>query len=303
MSNYDQEEATAIAELPGQSEGTPQAPAEGTQDTQPAAENTGAPQTQTVGGDPNWKANDWQLKYRDQTIVPKDKNHLISLAQQGYSYSQRMHELGEREKQLNSQSEQYKQYQALEEAFQKNPAFREQIMNWYQNSLTPGIKPPEKQQGENQPQLPPELLKEIQELKGWKQEFQTYQQQQLQQQAESEVASEIDKLKEKYSRQDWDQMGSNGLTLTQEVVKHALDNNGIKLESAFRDMMYDQQSKNSEAEGLKKAAELQAANKKAGVVSGGKGRNGGGHKADEPTSAMDYNQIEKMIKSDYGINS
>ena len=102
---YDAETSQAIADLPQeQHDDAPQV--EGQQ-------NSDAGQQQ-VGGDPNWNPSEWQLKFRDQTIVPKDRAHLVNLAQQGFSYSQRMQELKQREEQLNGKSQQYDQYAKLE---------------------------------------------------------------------------------------------------------------------------------------------------------------------------------------------
>jgi hypothetical protein len=244
----------------------------------------------------------WQLKYRDQTIKPKDRNHLISLAQQGFSYSQRMAELKAREQEIETNRQRYEQYEKLEAAFEKNPKFRDQIFEWYQQSFTPAQQQQQQQQVQQQAgtaQIPPELIEEITALKQWREEQQQQAQQQQAQQADQQVMGEIEKLKEKYPRDDWDSLSSNGVTLIQEIVKHALDNGGIKLETAYRDLMWDTHVRTTEAETLKKAAEDKKAAAKAGIVSGGKSK---GAKAPEPTTqAVNYDEAEKHIKELYNI--
>jgi hypothetical protein len=300
--SYEEASNQAVADL-----GSSEQPTESHEDNVPVEGQENSQQQegqQTVGGDPSWNPKEWQLKFRDQTIVPKDRNHLVSLAQQGYSYSQRMNELKQREAQLNSQSQQYEQYKQLEQAFEKNPQFREQIMQWYQNSLTPGVAP--QSQANATPQqssIPPELLKEIQELKGWKEEFTQYQQQQLEAKADQEIQSEIQSLQQKYQRDDWETPSSNGGdTLMKEIIKHAYEMGGVKLEVAYRDLMWDQHTKDAEIGGMKKATESQKAARAAGTVAGGKSKGASAAPAFNP-AGMDYRDIEKQIKHDFSINN
>jgi len=295
--SYNEAQEQAVAELDARqpNESEDQTPVEG-------QENNAEGQQQVTGGDPNWNPQEWQLKFRDQVVVPKDRNHLINLAQQGFSYSQRMQEMKSREDQLNAQKAQYDQYAKLEDAFARNPAFREQIMQWYQNSLTPGVT--QSQAAAASPQqssIPPELLQEIQSLKEWKQNFESFQQQQQEQQADNEIMSEIQQLQQKYARDDWESPASNGNSLLKEVIKHAYDLGGVKLETAYRDLMWDSHTKQSEIGGMKKAAEAQAASRKAGVIAGGRSKGAVPKQVD--TASMGYSDIEKLIKSEYGINS
>jgi hypothetical protein len=293
---YDAETSQAIADLP-QEQHDEATPVEGQQNTELAD------QKQPVGGDPNWNPSEWQLKFRDQTIVPKDRAHLVNLAQQGFSYSQRMQEVKQREAELNAQRQQYDQYAKLEDAFSKNPQFRDQIMQWYQQSLTPGVRPAQAAQASpEQSSIPPELLQEIQSLKEWKSQFEQYQQQQQEAAADQEIVNELEALKGKYARDDWEQESSNGATLAKEVLKHAYELGGVKLETAYRDLMWDSHTKNAEVSGMKKAAESQAASRKAGTVAGGRSK-GAAPAAEMNPAGMEYRDIEARIKADFGINS
>jgi hypothetical protein len=251
-----------------------------------------------------WDGSKWQLKYRDQTIIPKDRDHLVNLAQQGFSYSQRMEELKNREKQIETQSGKYAQYEKLEKAFESNPQFRDQVYKWYDQSFTPAQKQAaetttQQQAGGN---IPPELLQEIASLKEFKAQFEAQQEQQAVAKADEQVISEIDDLKKQFPRDDWDSQASNGMTLTQEIIKHALDNGGMKLKTAYKDLMWDQHVKTTEAETLKKSAENKKASAKAGIVAGGKSKGAVAPTEPDPASMGSYNDIEKHVRQLYNIS-
>jgi hypothetical protein len=247
----------------------------------------------------------WQLKYRDKVVVPKDRDHLINLAQQGFSYSQRMAELKQRETEIENNRQRYEQYEKLDKAFEANPQFRKQIFDWYNQSFSPEQKQQAEQQVQQQAgpaaaQIPQELLQEIASFRQFKEQFEQQQEQQASAAAEKEVQTEIEELKKKYPRDDWDTLSSNGMTLAQEIIKHALDNGSIKLETAYRDLMWDQHVKSIEAETLKKAAEQSKVAKRAGIVAGGKAK---GVQAPAPVDygKLDYRDIEKLVKEEYNI--
>jgi len=283
-----------------------QGPREGEATVEEATTTTGTlPKTKQQAAAPDdFNPDTWQLKYRDQVIKPKDKNHLINLAQQGFSYSQRMAELKAKEQEIETNRQRFEQYEKLEQAFEKNPQFRDQIFKWYQESFTPAQQQQQQQQVQQQAgntNVPPELLQEIAALKEWKESWESQQATQKAAQADQEVMSEVDKLKGKYPRDDWETLSSNGMTLIQEIIKHALDNNGIKLETAYRDLMWDSHVKTTEAETLKRATEDKKAAAKAGIVSGGKSK---GSKTPEPTTpAVNYDEAERHIKELYDIKS
>jgi hypothetical protein len=246
----------------------------------------------------NWNPNDWQLKYRDQTITPRDKKHLTDLAQKGFSYSQRLEEMNKREEELNGLKGRYSQYEKLEEAFEKNPEFRKQLFDMYNGVLTPGMK--KEGQPANGQSVPPEVLKEIQELKGWKQTFEQQQEEQAQAKVEQEIMGEMDELKKKYTRDDWETPSSNGNTLLKEICQHAYNLGGVKLETAYRDLMWDQQSKNAEAEGRKAAANAQKAGAKAGIVSGGKSKGSVAPPSVDPRS-LGYGGMTAHLVKELGL--
>lgn len=258
----------------------------------------------TNGSGEVWDGTKWSLKYRDQTIIPKDRDHLVNLAQQGFSYSQRMEELKNREKQLETQGAKFSQYEKLEKAFEANPKFRDQVYKWYDQSFTPEQQKATEAQTQQQAggNIPPELLQEIASLKEFKAQFEAQQEQQAVAKADEAVVSEIDDLKKQFPRDDWDSPASNGMTLTQEIIKHSLDNGGMKLATAYKDLMWDQHVKTTEAETLKKSAENKKASARAGIVAGGKSKGAVTAAEPDPGTMGSYNDIERHVKALYNIS-
>lgn len=299
--NYEEASNQAVQELEGQQESGVQdnggAPVEGQGENQDGQAQT---EGQQSSAQPAWNAQEYALKYRDKEILPRDRQHLIDLAQQGFSYSQRMAELKDREKQLEAQRGKYSQYSQLEEAFAKNPTFRKKVLEWYNNSMSPDGG--QQEEGSQAAAIPKELAETIRELQERVGKYDEERQTHEQERADKELMGEIDELKKKYSRQDWDQLASSGKTLMQELCEHAYNMGGIKLETAYRDLMWDSHTKNSEASGRKAAAESAAAAKKAGMVSGGKSK-GAASPQESNTSGLSYDQLVHHVQKEYNLSS
>ena len=270
MPGYDEASAEAIASLDNEQQVNDDAAAspEGAPEASEPSSETPAvvpPTEQPQPGDSDFDPAKWSLKFRDQVVQPKDRNHLIQLAQQGFSYSQRMQDLKRQEGELKAQGQQYQQYQKLADAFQKNPTFREKLLAMYQESLAGGQQQAPAPQGENQQpahaQLPPELLEEINELKSWKEKY-------TEQQVDQQVSTEIQSLRSKYTRDDWDVPNTSGMSLIKEIIAHNYGHPSMTLEQAYRDLMFDKVGTNAKAEGLKQAAAVQKKQAKQGVVAG-----------------------------------
>jgi len=65
--------------------------------------------------------------------------------------------------------------------------------------------------------------------------------------------------------------------------------------------MWDSHTKDAEVNGMKKATESHAAARKAGTVAGGRSK-GAVPASELNPAAMDYRDIEKQIKADFGIH-
>lgn len=281
MSSYDEAAAQAIASLEEGNQGdqgdqeTPESSEEQPQETeQPDSPEEGAPEaSEKPAGQPpaqppsDFDANAWQLKFRDKVITPKSKDELIRLAQQGFSYSQRMQQLKQQADQLKQQEQEVAQYRKLTKAFQENPKFREQIMAMYNQSLAQQGQPQSQGEGgqsqaqQQAAQLDPGVMQQIQELQSWKNQYE-------EQLADQNVKNEMEALKNKYQRDDWDTMGTNGLTLMKEILQHNYQNPRMSLEQAYRDLMFDKDRTAAKADGLKQAQQARKKQQKQGVVTG-----------------------------------
>jgi hypothetical protein len=203
----------------------------------------------------NWNPDEWGLSYRGQTIKPKDRQHLINLAQQGLSYSQSMAALKQQQEEMQKR---YQGYDQLDNLFRTNPAVAQRVAAVLQE-MEQGTP---QQQQQAAMQLPPEFLNEIQELKEFKTTF-------VQQQADQQLDAEIAKLKGDYADEQWDAPDPNGQgTLIYRVMKHAYDNKFPNLNSAYRDLMWDHRQTAIKADALKQGVANRQAQTKAGVLTG-----------------------------------
>lgn len=303
MSVYDQAENEAVEALEqgldvnespdtGEESGS-QEEVEGEQ-SQGAASNEGAAAQQTQQAD-DFDSNKWTLKFRGRDVIPKDRQHLINLAQQGYLYSQRAQDLKTREEQLNQQASQYEQYKKLAEAFKANPKLQEKIMSLYHQEVN-GQGQPQQQPG--QPNSPQPDLSAIQP---YLQKIETLEQRLSQfdnVQADKELRAEVDGLRQKYPDANWDQMNEEGRTFEWEVLNHAYKNGMKTLEQAYRDLMWDSMQTQTRANAIKSQAEQQQKLRKQGIVSGRTSQAAPTPPA-QNIRELDYNQIaEKVISGD-----
>jgi hypothetical protein len=260
INDYDQAETEAIEaldsnmdvnEAPETEEST-----EVTEETgnQEKSEEGAAPQAQASTDDFN--PQQWTLKFRGKDITPKDRQHLVNLAQQGYSYSQRAEELKRREEELTSQAAQYDKYKQLAEAFQANPQLQQRIMQMYSETQQEQGKD-NKQSGQELAALQPYLQK----VETLEQRLQAYDQKA----ADDELKAEFDKLVSSHE-EDWETPNEEGHTLRWEILNHAHKNNFYSLESAYRDFMWDTVQNRTKADTLKKQAEVRRKQAKEGVV-------------------------------------
>lgn len=228
--------------------------------------------------------NQWGYKYRGQLIYPKDRNHLITLAQQGHMATQRMAEINKRAQELDERAKKYQPYEQLDKIFAENPKFAQKIWDMYQRA----------QAGENvvDDGEDSHVGKMFQEVQSLKTEFQKLQEEK----EDRALETELDNMRKAHPDHEWGVDDGDG-TLEKRIMQHALDNGFNSLESAYRDMMWDTVRTNTEAEALKKAKEARLQEKKAGVV-----EKGGSGQRPAPKSSLNirdanWNQIaEAAIK-------
>jgi hypothetical protein len=225
-----------------------------TQEPSPAP----AAEPQPAGSD--FDPSQWKLNYRGKEFVPRDRDHIINLAQQGFSYSERMAALKQQEESLKGKYTQYEQFDSL---ISSNPALAEQIVKTITEYATQTGQTA--QQAATQmgaPALPPEVLREINDLRGFRDEYVTSK-------ANDQVSQEIQSLQNKY-KIDWNADDGQG-SILEQVLRHALEKGDelkttIPLETAFRDLMYDRQLVQVKADALKEAAANRQKAVRAGVI-------------------------------------
>ena len=234
-----------------------------------------------------WNPQEYAMSYRGQTVMPRDRQHLINLAQQGWGYTKSMEQLNREKQEMESKRGQYQKYDALEEALKTNPQLAESIWGMVQKQYSGSG-------GETDPaqnQLPPEVMQKLNEFDQFKQDFASSK-------ADESLSKEIQQLRSSNPNNNWDVDDGNG-TLQQRVLQHALDNNILDLRVAYRDMMWDTQAATVKAEALLQAKQARQAQKKAGVVDGGIPTNGaskkesGGYKAGDSYQALQDKVLSK----------
>jgi hypothetical protein len=196
---------------------------------------------------------EWQLNFKGQQITPKDRQHLINLAQQGYGYSQAMEKLNREKQEIAQYKTQYDKYAKLDERFKNDPVFAQKIFG-----LLNGQEQAQQEQSNQAVALPPEFSEKLSKLEQFQEQFASYQ-------ADQKLQSEIEKLKSMH-QDNWDFDDGEG-TLLNKVLKHTLDGNFPSLESAYRDFMWDKHTANAKADALKAEAEKRQRDTLAGKVS------------------------------------
>ena len=192
-------------------------------------------------------------------MLPKSRENILQWANQGYGYSQKAAELNKQRQEIEQQKAQYAQYAQLNEAFEKNPAFRQQILDIYQKAQQPNATQNQQNQAA---QLPPEILQKLSEVDTIKTEFQA-----LKEEKEDKLLDqEIQSLQGKYKDEDWNTDGGNG-TLTIQVLKKAHETGLTNLEDVYKMIRFDHVRTNTEAATRKQLAEQQSYNARQGIVS------------------------------------
>ena len=201
----------------------------------------------------------YAFEHKGQRILPKDENQVRQWLSGGYNFSQNQAAFKKQQAEVEERSRRVAEYEKLAEAFEKNPQFQKQIMDWYQKSTTP--------QAQAQPtaanmQLPPELLAKLEKVDAVSQDVQRMKEKEEDSALEQEIAG----LKSKYKDYDWT-TDSGEVTLEKQVLQAAMDNGLNSLEKAFKLITYDKVATKSEAAALSRLAAQKADDAKKGVVS------------------------------------
>ena len=207
-----------------------------------------------------WKPDLFRLKYRGQTVSPRDYNHATQLMQQGWSYSQRMAELNRQQQEIEADKARYSQYAQLDDAFRMNPAFAQQIWAMYQQAAA--------QQGgatAPQSQTDPAYQQMYQMMSQMQQRLQNFDNQR----ADQEVESEIGTLRQQYPQTQWDAITESGHSLLWDVINHAYSGRFPSLNAAYRDYMWDSVQANARGQAVQQQTQARQRAARQGVVDAG----------------------------------
>jgi len=243
--------------------------------------------TAADGTSEQWDGTPFTLNFRGKQIVPKSKEELINLAQQGHRFNQRMSALNQQEQQLKARAARYAQLEQLIQRIEAEPDFKKHIFNYKQQSG---------QQQENTP-ISEDVIKKM--IQPHLQEVTALKEQLEERNADIELEKETTALKTKYPNEDWDTEDENGETFLHDVYRHALEHN-LPLETAYRDIKYDSIAVNSEAAALKRQRDQEITNRKKGIVS-----TGGSQVESVPQKVnfrkAGYNDLAKLAANDPDI--
>jgi len=224
-----------------------------------------APETDPQVSNPEWfKPDTFQLKYRGQTVAPKDYQHAVNLMQQGWSYSEAMRSLKTEKDEFESQKGKFTQYEQLEQAFQRNPAFAQKIWSMYQEAQ--GNQGGQQQQQQMPTPQDPQYQQLFQMVSGMQDRMRA----QDSKDSDAQVKQEIETIKASMPTVQWDQQTETGHTLIYDVLNHARQGQFPTLTAAARDYLWDTQQANARMSGAQQAANAKQRATRQGVVQTGK---------------------------------
>jgi hypothetical protein len=253
-----------------------------------APDNGGAQAgTQPAG---SFVPTDWAINYKGQKVLPKDRQHLINMAQKGYDYNQTMAQLKREREEFERVRGSYKPYEDMDARFQKDPKFKAALMSWvaeYNSRLAGGMGGEEGGAGM---QIPPEVMQKLEQLERFQQET-------TQRNADEALQREIRELRDNYKHVDFDADTDGEGNLMRKIIKHAHDNNIANLKTAYRDYMYDADTTNARADALRRAEAERAERARQGKVAGGSAPKAPVTDGDKYRSGDTYADIEaKALK-------
>lgn len=253
-------------------------------------ENTGG---EVVSEVPQFNPQEWALNYKGQQVMPKDRDHLVNLAQKGWSYEQAMEQINREKQEFARQQGEISRYIELDKAMKADPQFANSLYNFIREYNEGGGQQGEKLQ-QNQQDNPEfvQLRQELEDLKSWKQ-------QNLLERAQEQIDSELANLAQRYPNYDWQSDTGSG-TLAYRLLKHAHDNNFVDLHTAFKDLMFDEVSKQTKFDTLKQQKEVQQRQAKQGVVQTGSPASVAPKKPAAYSSGDSYNDLYKKALNSFG---
>lgn len=222
-----------------------------------------------------WKGDDWKFSWNGKDIIPDSRDKLMTWANQGYNYSQRMGELNKTHAQRMAEvqaaeakarelEQKYAQYDTVEQYAQKNPEWWQHVQQSFANREIPqGLDP-------NLAKVLTPLQQEIGQIK----EFMTTQQQ-LAEQArvaaehqsqDQALDAEIESFRKSFPNIDLSARDESGKTLEHRIYEHGTSIGTSSFRAAARDLLFDQLANQNGAQTRLQAVQTQQAKAKAGLL-------------------------------------
>lgn len=197
--------------------------------------------------DPNlvipYKANGRDISEPLSTVIQR--------ASMGYNYAQLVQqhkqqqtELEAQRQQLASQQQKWGQY---DEYATQNPEWADHVRQQWESRLNFGQSNAFNQQNSFAPDqqqmqagLPPEVAKELNEMRSFRDQYKAEQQVRMQQEQDAELAAEINSIQSEYP--DIDMQSTDPMTgesVEQQILRHAQAHGISNFRAAFRDMYFD----------------------------------------------------------------
>lgn len=247
--------------------------------------------------EPSWKEDEYVIEGGKK--VKETREMILKRAGMGYHYAQRMHE-------INQQAEKYKGYEermAQLSRWQQYNDYAEQNPEWARHVEESWNNRSNMQQSsQEQPQtfqLPPELQKELSELKTFRDEILSARQNEKFQAEDKQFDAEIQDVATKHNV-DLSQADEQGRSLEWRVLEHmkAMGLDGSKpghFRTAFRDYYFDNLTERHKEQVKEEQAKTLEDHRKVGIL--GVSRTPKSNKNFNPAN-YSYDELAKMALAD-----
>ena len=165
---------------------------------------------------------------------------ILKRASQGYNYAQHMEGFKRQQTELEQKrlqvEEQEKRWREYDEYARSNPEWANHVRNAWENRTSFNSN---EQTGVNQ-NLPPEIVAELNELKQFRNEFKTHQENLKREREDLALNEQIESVRKEYPDIDLSYTDpESGKSLEWQIIEHAQANGISNFKSAFRDFYHD----------------------------------------------------------------
>ena len=231
-----------------------------TQETQPTTTTTGPTQTQQA---PTPTVDEYEFTWNGKQIKA-NREKVLQWANQGYDYAQKMSDYNKRNTEIERIKQEliktYEPYEQINKYAQKNPDWWNHVVNQYENRSI---------QTTNQPQggeIPRAVLEKLESLENFKSQFEEKISAEQREREDQALGQEVQSIRKQYPNLDFDTPDSEGFSLEQRVMKHAVDNGINSFRAAFRDLRHDDLLKLAQEKAKEETAKTLQSRTKQGIM-------------------------------------